>query len=138
MLCGIGDDGVFEEGFDSVRIHFKYGHMLGYGLAQFVSRPAGNPGFDGLLQVAVQALIRIQLRGVTGQEENLDLFLVCGEPFLHRRAVMDTEVVEDEKDPAPGLPGQCFEELDQPFVVEVAVDNHPTGLALIGDGGHHG
>ncbi len=51
---------------------------------------------------------------------------------------MDTEVVEDEKDLGPGLPSQCFEELDQPLIVEVAVDNHPTGLALFGDGGNHG
>ena len=50
-----------------------------------------------LLQVGVEQLIRVQLRRVAGQIEDLDLLFVFREPFLHRLGVMHAQVVQDQE-----------------------------------------
>ena len=68
---------------------------------------------DRLLQVAVEPLVRIQFRAVTGQVEHLDLRLPPDEPVADLGRAMDRQAVEDEEDLLPGVPDQTGEEAEQ-------------------------
>src|ERR1700675_940754 len=59
------------------------------------------------------------------------------QPLLDRLAVMHTEVIEHQEDLPSGLLDKRLEELDQSHMVEVAVDDHPACLALVGNGRNH-
>ncbi len=67
----------------------------------------------GVLQVSVQPLVRVQLRAIGGQGEDLDLLLVPDQPVLHRLGPMDRQVVPDQEQLAAGLLDQPPEKADQ-------------------------
>ena len=56
-----------------------------------------------------------------------------GEPGLHGLGMMGTQIVEDEKDFRRVL-DQRFKKFDQPIRAEIAVDDHPARLPLVGHG----
>ncbi len=56
-----------------------------------------NPGADGMPEVSIQTLLRVQSGTVTGQVEQPDLFFMLFSPFLHRPAVMHTQIVENQE-----------------------------------------
>ena len=53
---------------------------------------------DGLLEVVVEILIRVQFRAIGGQVDQFDALAVLFQPFLDRAAVVDPQVVDDEDD----------------------------------------
>lgn len=67
-----------------------------------------------LLEVAIQVLVRVELRGVSGQKEHLDPFPPLVQPGLDPLAVMHTLVVQNQEDLTPlGVPNQPPPEADQ-------------------------
>src|SRR5215218_10933742 len=68
---------------------------------------------DRLLQVAVDALVRVQLRAVAGQVEDLDLGLAPDKPVAELGRAVDRQAVENEEDLLPGIPDQTSEEAEQ-------------------------
>ena len=63
--------------------------MIGCRLTQFVFASAWHMRFDGLLQVAVETFIEIQLRRVAGQVKDFDLLLVSNQPLLERAGSLE-------------------------------------------------
>ena len=116
-----GDDGIFEDVVDTVRIVFDLRHVFRFCVAQLVFCPARNARFNGEFQIAIKPFIGIQLRRVTGQIENFDLLHVFSQPLLDRLARMYAQVVEYPKDLTPGLLDQSLKELDQAHMAEVAL-----------------
>ena len=72
-------------------------------------RPAG----DRLLEVGVHALVRVQLRTVCGEVEDLDLRAVLGQPVPGQAGPVRLQPVQDEEDLAQGIPDQAPEEAYQ-------------------------
>ena len=68
---------------------------------------------DGMLEVGIQTLLRIQFRAIAWQVEELDLVLALCRPSFHRLAVMHPQVVENQKYLLAGILDQGFEELDE-------------------------
>ena len=62
-----------------------------------------------LLQVAVEPLVRVQLRAVPWEVEDLDLGLLPNEPVADLGRAMDRQAVEDQEDLAVGIPDQTVE-----------------------------
>jgi hypothetical protein len=71
-------------------------------------------------------------RGSSGQVEHLDAIAPLGQPGLDGLGMMGAQIVEDEKDFPGRVLDQRFEEFDQPVRAEIAVDDHPARLALVG------
>lgn len=57
-----------------------------------------------------------------------------GQPLLDRIAVMHAQVIQHQEDLASGLLDERLGKLDKSLMVEVAVDDHPVCLALVGHG----
>ena len=68
-----------------------------FGIAHRLGRV--QPRFE----VGVQVLVRVEFWAIAGQEEQLDLLGVLGEPFPYLAAVMHTQVVQHQKHLALGL-----------------------------------
>ena len=64
-------------------------------------------------QVAVRALVRIDLGRRRGQIEHLDLFLVLFEPLFDILAVMHPQVIQDQKYLAFSILDEPRHELDE-------------------------
>lgn len=115
-------------------------HVLLGGGAQLGLRAYRHLGADGVLEVGVEPLVRVELGAVAGQVEHLDVGDVLGQPRLDGLAVMHAQVVQDEEDllaQPVAVADERLKELDEPLVVEGSVDDHPVGPALVGDGGDH-
>ena len=91
---------------------------------------AGN----GLFEVIVEVLIRIEFRAVSGQIEHFDVFFVLFEPPFDEFGVMDPEVVYNEDDLAFSVLDELFEKAYQKIRVEGLFECHPLHLALVVDG----
>lgn len=87
------------------------------------------------IQVAIQILVWVELRGVGRQEEQLDVFRVLFQPVPNLAAVMHTQVVQNQKTPCvrhpePGGPGiESAQGGCHRFPVK-----HEANFTLIGDG----
>ena len=49
-----------------------------------------------VVQVGIQAFIRVQLRAVTGQVEHLELLFMISQPVLHPARVIHLQIVQDQ------------------------------------------
>ena len=58
-------------------------------------------------------------------------------PFLDWLAVMDTQIIENQKHFLRRILGQRFQELDEFVRVEGLINNHPACPTLIGNGGDY-
>jgi hypothetical protein len=56
--------------------------------------------------VTVEIFMRVQLRGIRGKVEHLDLIFMRIQPFFYRFAMMRSEVVHNQKDLPSGILGQ--------------------------------
>src|SRR5215208_7083992 len=83
---------------------------------------------DRLLQVTVDALVRIQLGAVPGQVEDLDLGLALGQPGADLGGAVDRQASENEEDFLVGIPDQAGEEAEQARRLDRAVQHHPAQL----------
>ena len=103
-------------------------------LAQSLSGALGNACREGMFQICIQPLVRIQFRTVAWKVEHLDPVLVLLEPRHDGLAVMDLQIVHDKEDLARNILDQTLHELDQTVRIEDAVDHHPVAFALVVDG----
>ena len=61
-----------------------------------------------VFQIGVESFFRIELRTVAGQIEQLDLVFTLLEPRLDRLALMDSQVVENQKHFLARVLNQCL------------------------------
>ena len=68
---------------------------------------------QGVFEVRVEPIIRIELRAVAGQVKHLDLCLVLSQPRLDRLAMVHPQVVQDQKHLLARTLDQQLQEFDQ-------------------------
>ena len=107
--------------------------MADEGALELVPAASGRLAGDGLLQVSVQALVRVELGAVGRQVEDLDLLLALPQPALHRAGPMDGQVVQDQEHLAVGILDEPPEKADQARRRDGAIEHHPAQLALVGE-----
>jgi len=108
--------------------------MLGGGLDRLQLRARRGELRDGLLEIGVGHLVRVELRAVARQVEPLDLVLVLGKPCLRGLAVVHPQVVQDQIDLASRVLDQPAQEVDQDVGVERAVEGLPALPTRVPDG----
>ena len=69
--------------------------------------------------------------------KNLNLLSVLLQPLLNVFAMMNTKIIQNQKDLAPGILGQADHELDQEFGIHSILVHHEPHLASVGDGRDH-
>ena len=62
-----------------------------------------RPGGDGLLDIIVQALIRVEVEAIGQEVENRDLILTTVQPRAHQTCPVHLQPVEDEEHLAAGV-----------------------------------
>ena len=102
--CRITNTGVGEVPTRSTGQPLQHPHVAKNMLDERLLGSRGNAAMHPRLEVAVQVLVGIQLRGVGRQIEHLDRLSVRLEPGADHRGVVDLEVVEDQKHLPGGLP----------------------------------
>lgn len=85
---------------------------------------------NGLLQIVVQVLVRVEFGTVGGQEDQLDSVLVFFEPLLDGFAVVDAEVIDDQEDLLLAELDHLPQELQENVRVDRFLQRHPLHLAL--------
>src|SRR5699024_248654 len=85
------------------------------------------------LKVAIQILIRIELRGVSRQVEHLDLVAVLSQPAFDDLGMVNPQIIQNQKDFTVGVLDQTLHEVDQDIGVHAALEEPESNLALIGD-----
>src|SRR3954453_15767650 len=80
----------------------------------------------GVLQVSIQALVRVQLRTIGWQVEDLDLLRALSQPAPYRLGPMDRQVVPDQKPLARGILDQPAEKADQARGLDGTIEHHPA------------
>ena len=86
-----------------------------------------NPG----LEVTVEIFIRVQLRRITRQIDDLDLVLPALQPSFDLLAVMDAQVVQHQEDLAAGVLDQPRHEPDQDQGAHLLGIGHEAHLTLV-------
>lgn len=89
------------------------------------------------LQVTIQIFVRVEFRGVGGQEEHLDVFRVLFQPAPNLVAVVHSQVVQNQEHLAPGIPNQACQESNQHRGCHCFPIEHEANFPLIGDRGDH-
>ena len=69
--------------------------------------------------------------------ENLYLLLMLLQPFFDVFAMMNTKIIQNQKDFTPGILGQAGHELDQKLGIHGIPVHHEPHLSLVGDGRNH-
>lgn len=69
--------------------------------------------------------------------ENLDLFPVLFQPLFDVFAMMNTKIIQNQKDLSPGILDQAGHELDQELGIHGFLVHHESHLATVGDGRYH-
>ena len=97
---------------------------------------------NGRLQVGIEHLVGVELRAVTGQVEDFDIFLVLLQPRLHGSCVMHFQVVQHQEHFAAvalsDLLHQPLHEVDQDGGIHGALEDLEAHLAPVGDAGDEG
>ena len=92
---------------------------------------------DPLLQVGIEQLVRLQIRGIAGQIEGLDLVGIGLQPLFDQLRVMDTPIVQNQEELSPLVAGQPFQEADQDLRMQRAGEDIPAHLPLVGHRRNH-
>ena len=92
-----------EEGANALWPSGEAAHVLDDGLLELPLAAGERPGGDCLLNVAVQALVRVEVRAVGREVENFDLILTSVQPSAYRTRPMHLQPVEDEENLASGV-----------------------------------
>jgi len=90
-----------------------------------------------LFQVRVEPLLWVELRAVAGQVKQLNLVLALSHPRLDQLAVVNPQVVQNQKDFFARVFDQSLQKFDQLLSIKSLVNDHPTRLALVGHRGNH-
>lgn len=137
VSSGTLDARITEVGAATVGLLFQLHHLFVGHHTQFVLGTSWKPTADNVLEFGILTFVRIELQAVAGQLEHLNLGGVLAQPRVNWLAVMQLQLVQDQEYLAIGFRDQGLGELDQTFVVERAIDDHPTGFALVGHCGEH-
>ena len=89
------------------------------------------------LQSMIQVFIWIVFRSVGRQEKHLHFILVPFQPGCSKLAVMDLQIVQDQKHLLFGGTNQALHKLDQPLLVHGVLIDHKPDLALTADRRDH-
>src|SRR5688572_11838873 len=95
--------------------------MSGSGLHQVKLGARRSQLRDGLFEVCVGHLVGVELGAVAEQVEDFDVLLVSRQPRLHGLGVMDSKVVQNQKDLPRLAANESAHEVDQDVGVERAV-----------------
>lgn len=87
---------------------------------------------DGLLEIGIEAFVRIELRAVRQQVKYLGPVAILVQPFPHDLGVMRAQVVENQENLAVSVLDPSLEEVDQNLGIERTVETHPAPLAPVG------
>lgn len=96
-----------------------------------------HEGAGLLLEVAVEIFVRIEFRGIQRQIKDLDLLFVFFQPGLDDLAVMDPQVIENQKNLAVRVLDQAGHEFDQHFGVHALSIQHKPHFTAIRDRRDH-
>ncbi len=92
------DDIFLSEVFaDASGLFLDAAHSPGCGVGESLFGSHGRSGGDGPFQIGIEQLIGVQLRRVTGQVKDFDLLTMEGQPLFDQLAVMDSEIIQDQK-----------------------------------------
>lgn len=86
---------MLKEAFDEFRQFLQPSQMAGDGGLEVPLAACWCCRRDHLLQVRIEHLVRVELRAVAGQGEDLNVFPVLLQPGLDGLAVVNLEVVQD-------------------------------------------
>ena len=87
---------MFKELFYFQRLFLKHPQMRNRLLLQLHPRPRRLALKHPSLEIVIQILIRVQLRAIRRQIENLNLLFVLLQPLLDRLAIMNSQIVQDQ------------------------------------------
>src|SRR4051794_9990098 len=121
-----------EEGANALWPSGEAAHVVDDSLLELPLAAGERPGGDRLLDIAVQAFVRVEVWAVGREVENFDLILTSVQPRAHQSCPVHLQAVEDEENLAAGAADQALEEADQARRLDRAVEHHPTQLASIG------
>jgi hypothetical protein len=85
------------------------------------------------LQFTVEIFVRIELRGVGREVEELDLVAVTGHPRTDLARVVHPQIVHNQKHLALGVLDQPLHEPDQQIGIHATVVDHESHHALVAD-----
>src|SRR5215210_1766625 len=120
-----------EEGANALWPPGEAAHVVDDSLLELPLAAGERPGGDGLLDIAVQALVRVEVRAIGREVENLDLILTSVQPRAHQSRPVHLQPIEDEENLAAGVADQALEEADQSRRLDRAVEHHPAQLASV-------
>ena len=92
-----------------------------------------HPRTQRMFEVGIEPFIRVEFGTVAGQVEHLDLLFVLSQPGLDGLAVMDAQVVQNQKHLLGRILDQRLHKLDELVAVEGPINDHPACFALVGD-----
>src|SRR3954470_6314691 len=102
-----------EEGANALWPPGEAAHVVDDSLLELPLAAGERLGGDGLLDIAVHALVRIEGRAVGREIENLALSLTAVPPRPHQPRPVHLQPVEDEETLAAGVADQALKEADQ-------------------------
>ena len=91
---------MLEKTFDELRQFLQPAQLSGDSGFEVPLEPGGRCRGDHLLEVGIEHLVRVELRAVAGQVEDLDVLFVLLQPSLDRLAVVNTDVYKRQGIPA--------------------------------------
>src|SRR3712207_6007069 len=97
-----------KDGADPLRPLGQAAHVADRGSLQLLLAARRRLARDRLLEVGMDALVRVQLRTVRGQVEHLDLRAALGQPVLNQAGPVHLQAVQDQEDLATRLPDLKF------------------------------
>ena len=89
------------------------------------------------LQMSPKCFVRVQLRRVRRQVEQLELAVQALDVALNHLCLVDRMTVNDQKDELLGIEHQALEELDEHFRADRSLMQHEPKFALRADGRDH-
>ena len=92
---------------------------------------------DPSFEISVQIFIRIQLRSIRRQIENLYFLLMVFEPFFNFFTVMGTQIIQNQKNLMVRVFNQPTHKFNQELAGHVVPVHHKSDQALVGDGRDH-
>ena len=109
-----------EEGANALWPSGEAAHVVDDSLLELPLAAGERPGGDRLLDIAVQAFVRVEVWAVGREVENFDLILTSVQPRAHQSCPVHLQAVEDEENcnsQAPPLDGRV--ELPKRQVTEI-------------------
>lgn len=89
------------------------------------------------LQITIEIFVRVQFRGIGREKKEFDVLRIILQPCLDYSGMMDTQIVQNEKDLSLRILEQLLDEFRQHLRIHAVLVHHESHLPLIGDGRDH-